>query len=281
MVCLLLYFLHTQISRASIYGIFNIVTVDIPDTIDDLRPKDYQPLEKFSAREAEFHQEKLKIFFVQTSRNPYLLSRHACSIEAAARLHRKGSIYVLLHSQVIDTNHPSYLHLQSYPNIHFLHFTEDEIYAQTLLMKSKQIHRRQLIEYFSISHTSDLIRTALLYKYGGIYFDLDVIALKPFDSFVNTVAIESSSGVNVAALAFEKGHLALDLQMQIQLDSMDKQFQAFCWNCLGPAALTEALKTVCDQHQLHLRAKDKCHQVDILPSFVFYPIDYQVEERHE
>ena len=39
-------------------------------------------------------------------------------------------------------------------------------------------------------HLSDLMRYALLYKYGGFYFDRDVLTLKTLVNYKNVVAIE-------------------------------------------------------------------------------------------
>jgi hypothetical protein len=179
-------------------------------------------------------------------------------------------------SKYIHLKKGSFIHLRSYKNLYFLHFNEENIYSGTPLIQLNKIKRKQFIHYFSISHMSDFIRTALLYKYGGIYFDLDVIPLKNFQSFSNTVALETNDGVNVAVLVFQIKHIVLDLQMDIQLKSIENQFHALCWGCLGPLALTDALKNVCDQHQLYIHQRDKCSQIDIQPSFVFYPIPYQV-----
>lgn len=261
------------------YGVFNILLVDLRDDRSDTSDSnrhDRVRLEKFSDRESDLLHASLKIFFVQTSENGDLLARHACSIESAARLHENGSIFVLMRNEYVETKRGSYRHLRSYSNVHFLHFNEQEIYAGTALRQLNRTKRKELIHYFSISHMSDFLRTALLYKYGGIYFDLDVIPLRSFHSFINTVALESSETVNVAVLAFEKHHLALELQMDIQLESMNNQLHALCWNCLGPLALTEALKHVCEEGQLHVRAPERCQQIVIQPSFVFYPIAYQV-----
>jgi len=181
-----------------------------------------------------------------------------------------------MHSKYINLKKGSYIHLRSYKNIYFVHFNEQDIYFGTSLIRLNKTKRKQFIHYFSISHMSDLLRTALLYKYGGIYFDLDVIPIKNFEQFTNTVALESNDGVNVAVLVFEKKHLVLDLQMDIQLKSIENQFNALCWNCLGPLALTNALKNVCNEHKLYIHKKDKCQFIDIQPSFVFYPIKYQV-----
>lgn len=235
-------------------------------------------LEEFSRRESQLLSSKLKIFFVQTSDNEDILSRHACSIESTARLHPTGLIFVLMRSRYVHRKQGAWIRLQTYSNIHFVHFNEHEIYSGTNLARLNETERRQFIRYFTISHMSDFIRTALLYKYGGIYFDLDVIPLKTFAAFSNAVALESNDGVNVAVLAMEKQHLVLDIQMDMQLKSVQSRFQAFCWSCVGPSALSDALKEICDEHQLHLHAKDRCHQIDIQPSYVFYPIPYQVNE---
>jgi mannosyltransferase OCH1-like enzyme len=181
-----------------------------------------------------------------------------------------------MRSKYIHLKKGSYIHLNSYKNIYFVHFNEQDIYSGTSLTRLNKTKRKQYIHYFSISHMSDFLRTALLYKYGGIYFDLDVIPLRSFNSFTNAVGLETKDGVNVAVLSFEKQHLVLDLQMDIQLKSMENQFNALCWNCLGPSALTDALKKVCDEGELIIHDKDKCQQIDIQPSFVFYPIPYQV-----
>lgn len=254
----------------------NVFTVDF--TTDSLNEDstDHILLEKIAAKESELINTKLKIFFVQTSENDDILSRHACSIESAVRLHPNGLIFVLMHSKYINVKKGSYIHLNSYKNLYFLHFNENEIYSGTSLIHLNKTKRKQFLYYFSISHMSDLIRTALLYKYGGIYFDLDVIPLRSFQQFSNTVALETTNAVNVAALVFEKQHPVLDVQMDIQLKSVEKQFHGLCWNCLGPLALTNALKKLCNQHELYIHEKDKCHQIDIQPSFVFYPIAYQV-----
>ena len=276
----MIYYSITQLSKASLYGLFNIFTVDFTDNsikTQHFDSNNYFLLENLSEKESELITSKLKIFFIQTSENEDILSRHGCSIESAARLHPNGSIFVLMHSKYIHLKKGSYIHLHSYQNIYFLHFNEEFIYSGTSLTRLNQTKRKQFLHYFSISHLSDFLRTALLYKYGGIYFDLDVIPIKSFNQFSNTVGLETNDAVNVAVLAFEKKHLVLDLQMHIQLKTMEKKFQALCWNCLGPLALTDALKNVCEQQQLDIHRKDKCHQIDIQPPFVFYPIAYQVK----
>ncbi|XP_076927043.1 uncharacterized protein At4g19900-like [Bidens hawaiensis] len=61
-------------------------------------------------------------------------------------------------------------------------------------------------KYYS-THYSELIRLAVLYKYGGIYLDSDVIVMKPLYSLTNMVGLEdesSASDINGAVMAFRK-----------------------------------------------------------------------------
>jgi len=275
-----MYYFLTQVSQATVYGLLNIFTVTSlkKPTLNDLNnSNNFLRLQNFADKESELLQSKSRIFFLQTSENPHVLSRHACSIESAARLHPNSSIYVLMQSEYVDLNKGSYRHLQTYQNIHFLHFNEQSIYSGTSLTNLLKSKPKQILQYMSISHLSDTLRTALLYKYGGIYFDLDVIPIRNFDNLTNTVGLETFDGVNVAVLAFERQHIVFDLQMDIQLKSIENQFEAFCWNCLGPLALTQALKNICDYQQLHIHKRDRCHRINIQPSYVFYPISYQVK----
>ncbi|CAF0767102.1 unnamed protein product [Didymodactylos carnosus] len=282
-----LYILITQLSKASLYGVLNIFTVDFVH--ENLQPSSENQMSSnsstifhirlpdLSTMEHELSvSNRTKIFFVQTSENEDLIVRHGCSIEAAALLHPNGLILVLMKAQYVSRIKGAYskLNLQ-YKNVHFVHFNESQIYANTPLAKLNQTSRIHFIRYFVISHMSDFIRTALLYKYGGIYFDLDVIPLRKFDKFKNSVGLESQAGVNVAVLAFESGHLALDIQMDKQLASFSDNFQSLCWSCVGPTALSDALRHLCDGSELHIHQKEKCHDIDIHYTYAFYPIAYQ------
>ncbi|CAF1540769.1 unnamed protein product [Didymodactylos carnosus] len=282
----ILYISITQLSKASLYGIFNIFMVDFDDeslqaATEKQSPDSYSKshilLSDLSTMEYElFTSNRTKLFFVQTSENEDLIARHGCSVEAAALLHPNGLIFVLMKSRYVSRIKGTYSKLyKKYENIRFAHFNETQIYAHTQLSKLNQTPRIQFIRYFAVSHMSDFIRTALLYKYGGIYFDLDVIPLRKFDLFKNSVGLESKDGVNVAVLAFESRHLALDIQMDKQLASASNNFQSLCWSCVGPTALSDALKHVCDGGELHIHQKEKCHDIDIHNTYTFYPIAYQ------
>ena len=66
-------------------------------------------------------------------------------------------------------------------------------------------------------HYSDLLRLLLVYKFGGIYSDLDIVTLKPFPENLedkNLLAADTSSRLGNCFLKFEKGHSFPGLAMK-------------------------------------------------------------------
>jgi mannosyltransferase OCH1-like enzyme len=55
---------------------------------------------------------------------------------------------------------------------------------------------------------ADFIRLYAVYNFGGIYLDMDIEVIKPFDDLLNQkyfIAMESEAGLEAAVLGFEKG----------------------------------------------------------------------------
>ena len=69
--------------------------------------------------------------------------------------------------------------------------------------------------YRSVNY-SDTLRVLLLYLYGGMYFDLDVISVGRVPKHIptNFAVAESTGFVNGAILKFSKGHPFLSLLME-------------------------------------------------------------------
>ena len=47
---------------------------------------------------------------------------------------------------------------------------------------------------FQVSHLSDLLRLALLFKYGGIYSDSDILAFKSIDLQADSYVVRLRGG---------------------------------------------------------------------------------------
>ena len=69
---------------------------------------------------------------------------------------------------------------------------------------------------YSANNYSNILRILLLYLYGGVYFDLDVISLRDFSSQLplNFAVAEDHMYVNNAIQRFSKRHPFLALLMR-------------------------------------------------------------------
>ena len=69
---------------------------------------------------------------------------------------------------------------------------------------------------YSANNYSNILRILLLYLYGGVYFDLDVISLQEFSGQLplNFAVAQDSTLVNNAILRFSKRHPFLSLVMK-------------------------------------------------------------------
>ena len=105
--------------------------------------------------------------------------------------------------------------MESYSNISFLYiedlvsFVEDSPFEK--LVGSSKLSTAK----FVVENNSNIFRILLLYLYGGVYFDLDVISLKEFNEKlpINFVIAKDSGNLNNAILSFSKGHPFLQLLM--------------------------------------------------------------------
>ncbi|XP_075264265.1 uncharacterized protein LOC142356196, partial [Convolutriloba macropyga] len=99
-------------------------------------------------------------------------------------------------------------------------------------------------------HLSDLMRYALLFKYGGFYFDRDVLTLRSLTNYTNVVSIENSLRkssdscdrnvveysylLNGGAMHFEAGSAFIAEAMRVCNETYK---QGMNWLPMGPPAL--------------------------------------------
>lgn len=99
----------------------------------------------------------------------------------------------------------------SYENVQFNYLPIKEYSVDTPLEEFiKQGHLSQ--SKYQSTHTADVLRFLTLFKYGGIYLDLDVIVLKPLNSILpNFVSSENDDIVGSAIISFEKDGLGHEI----------------------------------------------------------------------
>lgn len=111
--------------------------------------------------------------------------RQSCAVESTARANPNRNIFVLFSSPVGVSTDESLLDaniaiLASYPNIHILNVDLWRYAIGTPLeewINSEKIFHSGFFNW----HLSDVLRFITLYRYGGIYADLDFVVKKSFD----------------------------------------------------------------------------------------------------
>ncbi|KAH9736430.1 Gb3 synth domain-containing protein [Citrus sinensis] len=115
---------------------------------------------------------------------------------------------------------------------------------------------------------SNLIRLAVLYKYGGVYLDTDFIVLKDFKGLRNAIgpqqvdqATRKWKTLNNAALVFDKGHpILFDF-----LQEFATTFDGNTWGHNGPYMLTRVTRRV---------GNTPGYNLTILGLEAFYPVNW-------
>lgn len=133
-------------------------------------------------------------------------NRQACAIESAAKWNPNHDVFVLFASKVgfpdvFDS--PLIAALQSYPNIYFrnLNFTE---YSAATPMEDWLRTDQLFLSNYLVSHTSDFLRYTSMFKFGGIYLDLDVVVQQTLEMLpLNFAAAESVNFVAIGAFGFQ------------------------------------------------------------------------------
>lgn len=91
--------------------------------------------------------------------------------------------------------------LRQYPNVKFKYVNIKDFAKDTPLerwIKGEELSTSK----FVVSHTSDVLRYLLLYKYSGLYLDMDVIAVSSYGHLLyeNFVCAEDANYLNGAVL---------------------------------------------------------------------------------
>ena len=150
-------------------------------------------------------------FFTETSGARSLTIRQACSVESFARLNPNITVYVFLTPNgeaEIDVKATTMHNLmENYSNIRFRKVHLDGFYAGTPL---EQWYYCSDWNYspFAFPHLSDSLRLVILFKYGGYYFDMEIMHLNPIEKefrnfLVNEHPPEIKSRYSHAAIHFE------------------------------------------------------------------------------
>lgn len=126
---------------------------------------------------------------------------------------------------------------------------------------------------FVVSHTSDVLRYLMLWRYGGTYLDTDVIVRKKLDSVPPNFACQDvANHVNGAILNFDNSREGRRLAEKFMKDLL-QNFNGSDWGSNGPLLITRVLHKLCQADDTSAMVeKESCDGFHVLPRNYCYPI---------
>lgn len=144
-----------------------------------------------------------KAFFLETSGANQLDYRQSCAVESLALMNPNMTIHLLMTGDVNSSASTIRTLSAAYPNLHITKILLGEFILHTPL---SHWYFCTTWNYgpWAVPHLSDGLRLLTLFKYGGYYFDLDVIQLRPISVMqTNFVVAEDGKKVGNTVLHFD------------------------------------------------------------------------------
>lgn len=229
---------------------------------------------EFSDRSNQYAPTSPGIFFVETSERMVLPSLVACSIESAARTYPTRPVYFLMRGLREDTSiqlnsdcRVIFL-LSSMKNVHILPLRFEALFKDTPLQSWYHKVDPTMQRYWT-HHVSDACRQALLWKYGGIYMDTDVISIKPIP-VEDFLAAESPTLCSSAVLGFKLHHPFIWACMEDYVEN----YNGDIWIQQGPRLYTRMAEKYCKMPNFELIGDAMCSNFSYLQPRRFFPIAF-------
>lgn len=231
--------------------------------------------EKFHSRILEFLNQKCEVQFFMTWISPAnsFGNREMLAAESVFKSHPQGCLVILSRTMDSDSGYrilkplidSGYKILAVAPDLSFLFKnTPAESWFEEMKKGEKDPGNIPLAQ-----NLSNLMRLAVLYKYGGIYIDTDFIVLKNFTGVRNSIGAQSSdlSGnwtrLNNAVLIFDMNHPLLFKFME----EFASSFNGNKWGHNGPYLVSRVVKKV--------EGTPEYDDFSVLPQMAFYPVDWR------
>ncbi|KAG8445548.1 hypothetical protein GDO86_010353 [Hymenochirus boettgeri] len=214
------------------------------------------------------------IIFIETTNRMEPPALVLCAVESAARVYPDRPVTFFMKG-LPDINSKEdeirakqrFPILSFYDNVYIFPLRMEEIYNNTpLLPWYKKVNPDKEIHWIHVS--SDGIRLALLWKFGGIYMDTDIISIRPIP-LKNFLAAES-------ALVSSNGVFGLCPSHAFAWKSMEdfvQNYNGAIWGHQGPALFTRILnKFFCTIPGFQSTEDVMCGNILFTNPVRFYPI---------
>ncbi|XP_050297520.1 lactosylceramide 4-alpha-galactosyltransferase-like isoform X2 [Anthonomus grandis grandis] len=228
---------------------------------------------------------KRNIFFMETSCKShdkgklFLKARQACAVESAANMNPATDVYLLITSPGVfkDENTESdriIKALQKYSNIKLMYYNVER-FVQGSPVEPLWKSGRVKASNYPLAHISDVLRLLVLWKYGGIYLDLDIVVIKNLDTLpTNFAGAETSDVLASGVMGYDAegtGHQFLTKC----LNDLNEHFDGVLWAANGPLLITRNIMARCpDKQAKDVISSGHCEDFYIMSTPSFYPIHW-------
>uniref|UniRef100_K7FH36 Alpha-1,4-N-acetylglucosaminyltransferase-like n=1 Tax=Pelodiscus sinensis TaxID=13735 RepID=K7FH36_PELSI len=222
--------------------------------------------------EADDVSQKSGIIFVEATDRLLIPPLVSCSVESAARAYPDRPVLFFVKGMKNNTwrdsvsTSPAFTLLSAMENVFLLPFEMETVFQDTpLLPWYHKVNPAQ--ERYWLHVSSDASRLALIWKYGGIYMDTDVISIRPI-SLENFLTAEDFQFAGSAIFGFSRHHKFI-------WDCMEdfvQNYRGEIWGHQGPRLLTRMLKALCPVTNFHNVEDINCQNISYLHPQRFYPI---------
>jgi lactosylceramide 4-alpha-galactosyltransferase len=153
-------------------------------------------------------------FFLETSGSGMLNIRQACAVESLAYHNPNLNVNVLfVGGHINGSSNTTQKLAETYTNLRLIGVDLDEYLAGTALEKWYHCTDWRKGPYH-VSHLSDGLRFLTLNKFGGYYFDLDVLIVKSVINYRNFVAVESKNDMGSGVIHADMGSPLMKLSVK-------------------------------------------------------------------
>lgn len=223
------------------------------------------------------------IFFIETRQatdhNEPLTPRQACAIESAATLNPDWKVFVLTLTNRNSEDDLFFARVWSLLNVHIMKINLGEFSNKTPTGKLFRNGLKTKPEWL-VAHTSDILRYTTLYRYAGVYMDLDMILMTSLNglpaNFAGQQVDTSELNIGAGIIGFGADEVGRSLVGTI-VDDLGENFRGEFWDESSVGVLTKAIRNICGTNLVANATQEQCKGFKLYPPESFYSIPWTDE----
>ncbi|XP_030556653.1 lactosylceramide 4-alpha-galactosyltransferase-like [Drosophila novamexicana] len=283
-------FIEREQTESASIGPLPDAAVPVPKILEDVLSTDPKPIPGRSIffHETSCHRPKRKR--QRHGQSPdlqynmlQLTARQACAIESAALHNPNFQVFVLFAG-------PTYRHLSNSSQ------RQQPIIDAILSYKNVQLRQLNLWRYaagtpieewlkdgrlfrssYLFSHISDFLRFLTLYRYGGIYLDMDVVMLRSMEDVPpNFTGAESNTHLAAGVMSLAPTGFGHEIAESCLRD-FQLHFDGSDWGNNGPGVITRVAQQICGTKDISLMLEDRkrCLGFKVFDRNAFYAVPWK------